>query len=55
SIKISMRARPGYNVSSLALHMGGGGHELAAGFTMHGPLETVVKQVLPRLLAEAAH
>ncbi len=54
SIKISMRARPGYNVSHLAMKMGGGGHDLAAGFTMQGPLETVVKQVLPQLLAEAA-
>lgn len=55
SVKVSMRARPGYNVASIAMGMGGGGHELAAGFTMSGPIESVVTLVLPKLRKEAAH
>ncbi len=49
SIKVSMRARPGYNVASVADALGGGGHRQAAGCTIAGPLEEAVTQVLSRL------
>jgi phosphoesterase RecJ-like protein len=55
TIKVSMRARPGYNVADIAMKLGGGGHKLAAGFTMTGPLDTALKQVLPTLIKEASH
>ena len=37
--KVSMRAKPGYDVCSIAQRFGGGGHVLAAGCTMRMPLE----------------
>ena len=55
TIKVSMRARPGYNVADIAMKLGGGGHKLAAGFTMTGPLDAVLKRVLPNLRKEALH
>ena len=55
TIKVSMRARPGYNVADIAMKLGGGGHKLAAGFTMTGPLDAVLKRVLPNLRKEASH
>ena len=48
-IEISMRAKPGFNVSNAAVALGGGGHPLAAGTTIDGPLDTAVKQVLSAL------
>jgi phosphoesterase RecJ-like protein len=48
-IEISMRAKPGFNVSDAAVALGGGGHPLAAGTTIDGPLEAAVKQVLSAL------
>jgi bifunctional oligoribonuclease and PAP phosphatase NrnA len=48
-IEISMRAKPGFNVSNAAVALGGGGHPLAAGTTIDGPLEAAVKQVLSAL------
>ena len=45
-IEISLRAKPGFNVSNAAVVLGGGGHPLAAGTTIDGPLEAAVKQVL---------
>jgi len=55
TVKVSMRARPGYNVASIAMDLGGGGHKLAAGCTMSGSLDAVLEQVLPKLREEAAH
>ncbi|MGC9521846.1 MAG: DHH family phosphoesterase [Anaerolineae bacterium] len=49
SIKVSMRARPGYNVATVADALGGGGHRQAAGCTIAGPLEVAVTEVLSRL------
>jgi phosphoesterase RecJ-like protein len=45
-VKVSWRARSGYNVSKIALQFGGGGHAAAAGADIAGNLETVQKQVL---------
>lgn len=52
SVKVSMRARPGYNVASVAYTLGGGGHRQAAGCTIDGPLDDAVKRTLG-LLKEA--
>ena len=38
SVKVSLRCRPPYTVSEVAVELGGGGHPLAAGCTLPGPL-----------------
>lgn len=38
SIRVGLRCRPPYSVSELAVNLGGGGHPLAAGCTLDGPL-----------------
>jgi bifunctional oligoribonuclease and PAP phosphatase NrnA len=52
-IRISMRAKPGYDVSEVAFALGGGGHVQAAGAGVAGTLEDVKAKVLP-MLQEAA-
>jgi len=46
SWKVSLRAKPGYDVCSIAQRFGGGGHVLAAGCTMRMPLEQVQKTLI---------
>lgn len=53
-VKISFRARPGYNVAWIAADLGGGGHRQAAGCSVAGPLEAAVARVLPLLKQELA-
>lgn len=48
-VEISLRAKRGYNVSRAAVALGGGGHALAAGATIDGPLDAATKQVLQAL------
>jgi phosphoesterase RecJ-like protein len=50
SWKGSLRSRGGGDVSAVAKSFGGGGHAAAAGFTVHGKLDDVIKQVLERLV-----
>ena len=45
-VKVSWRARPGFDVSQIALQFGGGGHPAAAGADIAGTLEDVQQQVL---------
>lgn len=45
-VKISWRARPGYDVSGIAFEFGGGGHAAAAGADVERPLEEVKQEVL---------
>jgi bifunctional oligoribonuclease and PAP phosphatase NrnA len=45
-VKISWRARPSLDISSLALQFGGGGHPAAAGAEVPGDLEEVQQKVL---------
>ena len=45
-VKISWRARPGIDVSKIALQFGGGGHAAAAGADIPGTLEAVQQKVL---------
>jgi len=45
-VKVSWRAQPGFDVSTIALGFGGGGHAAAAGAEINGSLEDVQEQVL---------
>ena len=45
-VYVSFRCRPPYSVSELALNLGGGGHPLAAGCTLEGPLSKVQEMVV---------
>jgi phosphoesterase RecJ-like protein len=45
-VEISLRAKRGHNVSNAAVALGGGGHPLAAGATIDGPLDAATQQVL---------
>jgi len=48
-IEVSIRSRPGVDISSVAVHFGGGGHPQAAGAMVNGTLD----QVVPRVLSKA--
>lgn len=52
AIKVSFRARPGYNVAHIAKALNGGGHRQAAGCSVAGPLEAAVARVLPMVRQE---
>ncbi len=45
-VKVSWRARKGYDVSHIATSFGGGGHEPAAGAEINGTLDSVISMVL---------
>jgi len=45
-IEASMRAGPGWDISGIALELGGGGHPRAAGCTIAGEMSTVRERVL---------
>lgn len=49
AIKVGLRCRSSYDVNAIAAQFGGGGHRLAAGCQMEGPLSAAV----PRLLEAA--
>lgn len=48
-VKISLRSKGEVNVQEIAASFGGGGHKQAAGITLNGPIQEVVKQVLRKL------
>jgi phosphoesterase RecJ-like protein len=48
-INVSMRSAAGYDVSQVAVQLGGGGHAQAAGCTLPGSLADVKARVLPLL------
>jgi phosphoesterase RecJ-like protein len=50
-VKFSFRARLGFNVAAIAEQFGGGGHHLAAGAMLPGPLEKARQQVLEAVTA----
>jgi phosphoesterase RecJ-like protein len=53
-IRLSFRAKPGFDVGSIAFGLGGGGHTLAAGATIRqSSIEAAIAQVIPLLQAEA--
>lgn len=45
-VKVGLRCRSGYDVSRIAANFNGGGHKLAAGCQVNGPLVKAVKIVL---------
>jgi phosphoesterase RecJ-like protein len=45
-VKVSWRAKPGYDVSKIAFQFGGGGHKPAAGAEIEGNLTKVTQEVL---------
>lgn len=45
-IEVGLRAMPGFDVAQVALQLGGGGHALAAGCTLPGPLKEAQTRVL---------
>ncbi len=49
SIEVSLRSKPGYDVSRVAFSLGGGGHRQASGATIPGPLDAARARVLPLL------
>jgi phosphoesterase RecJ-like protein len=51
-IKVSLRSKYRIDVSRIASRFGGGGHPRAAGCTVDGSLDEVVKQVLDAVAAE---
>lgn len=52
-VEISLRSKPGFDVSEVAFGLGGGGHKQASGATIDGPLEEARKRVLALLIAAA--
>lgn len=48
-VEISLRAKLGHNVANVAMALGGGGHALAAGATIDGPLDAATARVLAAL------
>ena len=46
TVKVGFRCRPPYDVSGVATALGGGGHKLAAGCTIRGPLEQAEARVV---------
>jgi phosphoesterase RecJ-like protein len=48
-IEVGLRAVPGFDVAQVALRFGGGGHALAAGCSLPGPLDKVQAQILTAL------
>lgn len=51
--RLSMRSEAGYDISGLAVALGGGGHPQAAGATVPLPLDEAVAHVIPQALAIA--
>lgn len=48
-LRVSLRAREGNDVASVAARFGGGGHRLAAGCTLDGPPEAAIAALLAAL------
>lgn len=48
-VKVGLRSKKGFDVGSIALALGGGGHTQASGATLQGSLEEVQSRVLPML------
>ncbi len=52
-VELSIRAKTGLDISTVAVALGGGGHKVAAGATIDGPIEAAKARVLPLLQAIA--
>jgi len=51
-IRLSLRSKGRIDVASVAVKLGGGGHENAAGVTLEGPLHRAMEQILTELRAQ---
>ena len=51
SVKVGLRCRPPFDVSEVAVSLGGGGHKLASGCTLDGPLEDAERLLVERCKA----
>jgi phosphoesterase RecJ-like protein len=51
-VEVGLRAAPGFDVAQVALQFGGGGHALAAGCTIPGPLAEAQTRFLAALQAD---
>ncbi|MBA3530323.1 MAG: bifunctional oligoribonuclease/PAP phosphatase NrnA [Ardenticatenales bacterium] len=51
TVRLSIRSRPLYDVGTLALDLGGGGHTQASGATLTMALEEAIQLVIPRAQA----
>jgi phosphoesterase RecJ-like protein len=54
-VEVSLRARPSFDVSAVAVALGGGGHPQAAGCTMDGPLNVAVERVITTLKSQISN
>ncbi len=54
SVEVSLRASPGFDVAKVATRFGGGGHALAAGCHLPGPLEDAEREIASALRSAAA-
>jgi phosphoesterase RecJ-like protein len=54
-IRLSLRSKGRLNVAAIAAHLGGGGHQNAAGCTLEGPLPRALKQILAELRGAVAN
>lgn len=53
-VDASFRARPGYDVATVAFSLGGGGHAAAAGAKLQGPLMETARKVVALLTVAAS-
>lgn len=53
-IRLSLRSKGRLDVAGIAVKLGGGGHENAAGVTLEGPLPRALEQILTELRARVA-
>jgi phosphoesterase RecJ-like protein len=53
-IRLSLRSKGRLDVAEIAVKLGGGGHENAAGVTLEGPLSRALDQILVELRAHVA-
>jgi phosphoesterase RecJ-like protein len=51
-VEVGIRSVPGFDVSGIALELGGGGHPRASGCRVSGPLEEAEKRILAMLREE---
>jgi len=54
-VEVGLRAVPGFDVAQVALQHGGGGHTLAAGCTLPGPMEEAQVRLLAALRVDLEH
>ena len=54
TVRVSLRSKSGLNVAAIAVRLGGGGHQSAAGCTLAGSLPGARRQILAELRRAAA-